>query len=80
MISNGSMIEALLYAKEAHRLRTRLFQKNFIYTIGKHNDIIGDNGEIIQKRGYGLKTFHMQTSVATGAWSNNRGSSDVESI
>ncbi|KAJ0743876.1 putative separase [Helianthus annuus] len=80
MISKGTMIEALLYAKEAHRLRTKLFQKNFIYTIEQHNDIIGDNGEIVQKRGYGLKTFHMQTSVATGAWSNNKGSSDFDFI
>ncbi|KAK1417650.1 hypothetical protein QVD17_26781 [Tagetes erecta] len=80
MISKGSMIEALSYAKEAHRLRTKLFQKNFTYSIEQHSDIIGDNGEIMQKCGYGLKSFHMQRSVATTAWSNDKGSSDFDFI
>ncbi|KAI3774516.1 hypothetical protein L1987_49074 [Smallanthus sonchifolius] len=80
LISKGSMIEALSYAKEAHRLRTKLFQKNFIYSIEQHNDIIGENGEIIQKCGYGLKSFHMQPSIATTSWSNDKGSSEFDFI
>ncbi|XP_076893503.1 separase-like isoform X3 [Bidens hawaiensis] len=79
MILKGLMIEALFYAKEAHRMRTKLFQKNFIYTIEQHNDIIGDNGEIIRERGYELKSFHIHSSVAIGAWSNDS-SSDFEFI
>ncbi|PWA66399.1 separase [Artemisia annua] len=75
VIAKGSMIEALSYAKEAHRLRVKLLQKRFIYSTEQHNDIFGDNGELIKKRGYKLKSFHMHPSVATSAWSSH----DMES-
>ncbi|GJX34689.1 separase isoform X1 [Tanacetum coccineum] len=75
VIAKGSMIEALSYAKEAHRLRVKLLQKIFIYSTEQHNDIFGDNGELIKKRGYVLKSFHMHPSVATSAWSSH----DVDS-
>nr|GEU88271.1 separase isoform X1 [Tanacetum cinerariifolium] len=78
VIAKGSMIEALSYAKEAHRLRVKLFQKRFIYSTEQHNDIFGDNGELIKKRGYGLKSFYMHPSVATSAWlSHDMDSSDL---
>ncbi|GKF47807.1 hypothetical protein Tco_0137609, partial [Tanacetum coccineum] len=62
---------ALSYAKEAHRLRVKLLQQRFMYSTEQHNDIFGDNGELIQKRGYVLKSFHMHPSVATSAWSSH---------
>ncbi|KAL8258352.1 hypothetical protein R6Q59_030393 [Mikania micrantha] len=80
MITKGSMIEALSYAKEAHRLRTKLFQKNFIYKIEQCSDITGDNGEVIQNCGYELKSFYMQPTIAAATWSNDKGSSDFDFI
>ncbi|KAL8258316.1 hypothetical protein R6Q59_030357 [Mikania micrantha] len=80
MITKGSMIEALSYAKEAHRLRTKLFQKNFIYIIEQCSDIMGDNGEVIQNCGYELKSFYMQPTIAAATWSNDKGSSDFDFI
>ncbi|KAI3788961.1 hypothetical protein L2E82_01744 [Cichorium intybus] len=40
MIAQGLMIEALYYAKEAHCLRTKLLQRNFIYSIDQQNDTV----------------------------------------
>nr|XP_043623197.1 separase [Erigeron canadensis] len=77
LVAKGSMVEALSYSKEAHRLRTRLLQENFVYTVEQHNDVFSANGELIQKRGYGLKSFHMLPSVATTVWSYVKGSSDI---
>ncbi|CAI9287139.1 unnamed protein product [Lactuca saligna] len=78
MIAQGLMIEALCYAKEAHRLRTKLLQKSFMYSIEQQNDMVGANGDTIQKQKYVLKTFHMHPSVATSAWSSDKGSCDFE--
>ncbi|KAI3715733.1 hypothetical protein L6452_22720 [Arctium lappa] len=79
MIARGLMVEALSYAKEAHRLRSKLFQKKFMYSIEQQNDPVGaNNGEVIQKRRFGLETFHMHSSVATSAWSSVKGSSDFD--
>ncbi|KAL8218762.1 hypothetical protein R6Q57_022135 [Mikania cordata] len=80
MITKGSMIEALSYAKEAHRLRTKLFQKNFIYKIEQCRDIMGDNGDVIQNCRYELKSFYMQPTIAAATWSNDKGSSDFDFI
>ncbi|GJS63270.1 separase [Tanacetum coccineum] len=71
VIAKGSMIEALSYAKEAHHLRAKLLKQRFMYSTEQHNDIFGDNGELIQKCGYELKSFHMDPSVATLAWSSH---------
>ncbi|XP_071705360.1 separase-like [Rutidosis leptorrhynchoides] len=73
LIARGLMIEALTYAKEAHRLRSKLLKEYFAYSIEQRNDDIMDdaNGEIIQKRGYELTSFHMHSSLATTAWSSS---------
>ncbi|XP_024980177.1 separase [Cynara cardunculus var. scolymus] len=78
MIARGLMVEAISHAKEAHRLRSKLFHKKFMYSIEQQNDTVGANGEVIQKRRFGLETFHMHSSVATAAWSSVKGSSDFD--
>lgn len=37
-----------------------------------------NDGDTIQKHKYVLKTFHMHPSVATSAWSSEKGSFDFE--
>ncbi|KAK9290720.1 hypothetical protein L1049_008894 [Liquidambar formosana] len=69
LISNGRLIEALSYAKEAHRLRSKLFQEKFAYSIEQHNEKYNESGETIEKNCYGLKNLQMFSSVATEVWS-----------
>ncbi|KAL4588484.1 hypothetical protein LXL04_001375 [Taraxacum kok-saghyz] len=69
MIAQGLMIEGLYYAKEAHRMRTKLLQKTFSYSIEQQND------DITQKRKYIIKTFHMHSSKAC---SYDKGLEDFE--
>ncbi|KAK1435343.1 hypothetical protein QVD17_01104 [Tagetes erecta] len=79
MILKGSMIEAFFAGEEAYRLRVKLFREYFTCSTEKHKEIIGDNGEIIQKQGYGLKSFGMHSSVATTCL-YDKGSSDIDFI
>ncbi|KAK1428290.1 hypothetical protein QVD17_17121 [Tagetes erecta] len=79
LISKGSMIEAFLSGEKAFQLRVKLFQKYFKCSTEVQDEIIGDNGEIIQKLGYGLKSFHIHSYVATTC-SYDNGSSDIDFI
>ncbi|XP_060167773.1 separase isoform X1 [Lycium barbarum] len=56
LILNGRLVEALGYAKEAHRLRSKLLQENFQYQIEQQNEV------------YGLTKFQIYDSVAAKAW------------
>ncbi|CAN4108060.1 unnamed protein product [Withania somnifera] len=56
LILNGRLIEALAYAKEAHRLRSKLLQENFQYQIEQQGEL------------YGLVKFQIYDSVAAKAW------------
>ncbi|KAL0384542.1 UNVERIFIED_CONTAM: Separase [Sesamum radiatum] len=57
LISSGRMIEALTYAKEAHRLRSKLLQQKFEYSVQKMTETFDENGEITEKSYYGIQTF-----------------------
>ncbi|XP_073049001.1 separase isoform X1 [Primulina eburnea] len=57
LISTGRMVEALSYAKEAHRLRGKLLQQKFEYSVEKITETYDENGEIFEKSYYGIKTF-----------------------
>ncbi|KAL7205879.1 hypothetical protein ACSBR2_018738 [Camellia fascicularis] len=78
MISKGQLIEALSYAKEAHRLRSKLLQEKFRYSVEQQSEIYDENGEIIQKRCYNLSTFEICSSVATTVWSHDTILCDLE--
>ncbi|KAL4573492.1 hypothetical protein LXL04_020300 [Taraxacum kok-saghyz] len=78
LIAKGSMIEALYYAKEAHRLRAKLFLKNFRCLIELQNDIVGATAETVQKCRYDPKSFHMHRAMATAAWSYDKRPGDFE--
>ncbi|KAK4438264.1 Separase [Sesamum alatum] len=57
LISSGRMTEALTYAKEAHRLRSKLLQQKFEYSVQKMTETFDENGEITEKSYYGIQTF-----------------------
>ncbi|KAK7839536.1 separase [Quercus suber] len=69
LVSHGRLIEALLYAKEAHQLRTRLFQEKFMYSVEQHTEKYNETGDVIQKLTYGLKNLQIRRSIATEIWS-----------
>ncbi|GFY89199.1 separase [Actinidia rufa] len=78
LISNGQLIEALAYAKEAHRLRSKLLQEKFRYSVERQGKICDENGENIHKSFYNLSTFQMYSSVATAVWSRDNILCDLE--
>ncbi|KAL5787518.1 hypothetical protein ACOSP7_004467 [Xanthoceras sorbifolium] len=79
LISNGRLFEALSYAKEAHRLRTQLFQEKFSYSVEQQAEKYDEAGDIIQKLAYGLKSFQVARSVANEVWYFDADSWEVDS-
>ncbi|XP_011008695.1 PREDICTED: separase [Populus euphratica] len=69
LIANGRLFEALSYAKEAHRLRTKLFKDKFMYTVEKQSENCTGAGSDMQKHTYGLSDVRMQKSIACEVWS-----------
>ncbi|XP_047976121.1 separase isoform X2 [Salvia hispanica] len=72
LISSGQMIEALAYAKEAHRLRSKLLQQKFEYSVEKVVETFDVKGELIDKIHYSVQTFKVNDFVVT------KGSCDYE--
>ncbi|KAH6777375.1 hypothetical protein C2S51_008687 [Perilla frutescens var. frutescens] len=72
LISSGRMTKALAYAKEAHRLRSKLLQQKFEYSVEKVAETFDVNGEPIEKSYYGVQTFKVNDFVVT------KGSCDYE--
>lgn len=68
LLLKGQLIEALSYAKEAHRFRTKLFQDKFVYSVEQHTKNSGESVNGVQSPGYGLGTFHTRDRVAMEAW------------
>lgn len=58
-----------MYAKEAHRLRTRLFQEKFMYSVEQHTEKYNETGDVIRKLTYGLRNLQIRRSIATEIWS-----------
>ncbi|GFP93870.1 separase [Phtheirospermum japonicum] len=72
LISSGRITEALTYAKEAHRLRSKLLQQKFEYSVEKMTETFDENGKIIEKSYYGINTFKVTDIAVT------KGSCDYE--
>ncbi|KAK0589698.1 hypothetical protein LWI29_017484 [Acer saccharum] len=70
---------ALSYAKEAHRLRARLLQEKFLYSVEQQAEKYDEAGNIIQKPAYGFKGFQVARSVASEVWSFDADSWEVDS-
>ncbi|GAV67376.1 Peptidase_C50 domain-containing protein [Cephalotus follicularis] len=78
LISNGRLVEALLYAKEAHRVRTLLFQEKFIYSVEQQIEKYDEAGHTSEMPTYGLKNFHVCRSAAIEVWSFSSISWDLD--
>ncbi|KAJ4717002.1 putative Separase [Melia azedarach] len=78
LIANGRLFEALSYAKEAHRLRTQLFQEKFSYSVEEQVEIYDEAGDNSQKPTYGPKKFKIARSVASEVWSFDASSWNVD--
>uniref|UniRef100_A0A1J3F8L7 separase n=1 Tax=Noccaea caerulescens TaxID=107243 RepID=A0A1J3F8L7_NOCCA len=68
LISFGKLSEALLYAKEAHRIRTLIFQEKFKYTAEKEFEKHIDGGIVSEIRTFSIKKFQVVNSPATDYW------------
>ncbi|XP_038681739.1 separase isoform X2 [Tripterygium wilfordii] len=78
LISNGCLLEALSFAKEAHRLRTKLFQEKFIYSVEHQVGLYDEARNRPQKLTYLLRDLQLLKSVATEVWSFDTISWDME--
>ncbi|KAF3435151.1 hypothetical protein FNV43_RR22238 [Rhamnella rubrinervis] len=78
LISNGQLIKALFYAKEAHRLRTKLFQEKFMYSVEQQAEKCNETGDNLQKFTYTLQNLQVRRSVVSEVWSFDSVSWDLE--
>uniref|UniRef100_A0A7N0RG04 separase n=1 Tax=Kalanchoe fedtschenkoi TaxID=63787 RepID=A0A7N0RG04_KALFE len=77
LVHSGNLVEALSYAKEAHRLRSKLLQDKFTYTINQQSEPDHDGMEV-EKHEYSLKNFSITSSEAGKIWSLDKLSFDLE--
>ncbi|XP_039174098.1 separase isoform X2 [Eucalyptus grandis] len=78
MILSGRLHEGLLFAKESHELRTRIFQEKFTYSV-EQTQKHGESGEFAQKHSYSLRSLHVSKTEAAEVWSFDSNSFNVES-
>ncbi|XP_058007009.1 separase isoform X2 [Hevea brasiliensis] len=78
LIASGQLFEALYHAKEAHRLRTKLFQEKFTYSVEQQAEKHVEAGDHAQKLAYGLSNLHVNKSVVGEVWYSDTISSDFE--
>ncbi|KAM1392417.1 hypothetical protein ACFX2I_019995 [Malus domestica] len=78
LVSNGRLIEALSYAKEAHNLRAKLFGGKFMFSSERQPKKYNEGG-ICQELTYSIHDMHMQRSVASEVWLFDTSSCDLES-
>lgn len=75
---NFPSLQALYYAKEAHRLRTRLFQEKFTYSVEQETEKHIEAGDHTQKLAYGLSNLQVKKSAASELWYSDTISLDFE--
>ncbi|KAG8650212.1 hypothetical protein MANES_07G013200v8 [Manihot esculenta] len=78
LLASGQLSEALYYAKEAHRLRTRLFQEKFTYSVEQETEKHIEAGDHTQKLAYGLSNLQVKKSAASELWYSDTISLDFE--
>ncbi|KAL2460485.1 Separase [Abeliophyllum distichum] len=78
LILNGKLIEALSYAKEAHKLRSKLLHEKFQYSAENQTEIFDENGEIMEKSYYSIQKFQIRYFVTIKGWLGDGISCDYE--
>ncbi|XP_062077222.1 separase isoform X2 [Humulus lupulus] len=79
LISNGHITKALFYAKQAHRLRNKIFEEKFKFSVKHHTEMSNETREVAQKFTYSLQDLQVRRSVANDFWSFDSISWDLES-
>ncbi|CAL8997984.1 unnamed protein product [Prunus brigantina] len=77
LVSNGRLIEALSYAKEAYQLRAKLFREKFMYS-AEQSKTCNEAGGSGEKLTYHIQDMHMHISVAREFWSFDASLCDLE--
>ncbi|XP_047307638.1 separase [Impatiens glandulifera] len=80
LISTGRLCEGLLFAKEALRLRHKLLQEKFIFSVKQQTAIHNENGDTVQKGGCVLDNFQFLSATPTVIWSSDNLSYNMESL
>ncbi|PON60261.1 Peptidase C50, separase [Parasponia andersonii] len=80
LISNGQITEALFYAKQGHRLRSKLFEEKFRFSVIQQPEKSNKTMDILQKFTYIPQDLQVCRSVANDFWSFDTISWDMESF
>ncbi|KAK6945493.1 hypothetical protein RJ641_013037 [Dillenia turbinata] len=78
LISNGKLVEALFHAKEALRLRSKLFQEKFVYSVEEQSKKETEDNDINQKFSFTLGNIRVCRSVALEVWPYAAVSGDID--
>ncbi|KAK4751903.1 hypothetical protein SAY87_020701 [Trapa incisa] len=78
LVLNGRLHEALIFAKEAHRLRTKLFQQKFKYSIEQHAEKYNEVGEVTQNCKYSIMDLQLSRPVNAEVWTVESSTRSVE--
>ncbi|XP_065870788.1 separase isoform X2 [Euphorbia lathyris] len=78
LIATGYLFEALSYAKEAHRLRTKLLQEKFTYSVKQRIGQHVESEDPTEKLTSGLHNLLVNKSIARELWCSNGNSFDGE--
>ncbi|XP_020532873.1 separase isoform X2 [Jatropha curcas] len=78
LTATGHLFEALYYAKEAHRLRTKLFQEKFTYSVDQQNEKHIEYRDHSQKPTYGLCNLRLNKSIVSEMWYSDSNLSDLD--
>lgn len=71
-------MQALIFAKESHRLRTKLFQEKFTYSIEQQAEMYNEVGEVIRKYKYSIMDLQLSRSVIAEVWTLESSTVNVE--
>ncbi|CAI0439202.1 unnamed protein product [Linum tenue] len=74
LVASGQCIEALYFAKQAYKLRSKLFQYNFTYQGGLYTERTDCN----QKPTYSIQNLRVNKSIAIQIWSSDNILEDLE--
>ena len=79
LLMSSCTLQALFYAKEAHRLRSKLFEEKFKFSVKQQPEKSNKARDVIQKFFYSVQDLQVRRSVATDFWSFDTISWDMES-
>lgn len=79
VLTSYCTLQALTYAKEAHRLRSKMFEEKFRFSVEEQLEKSNETRDVGQKFTCSLKDLQVRRSVANEFWSFDTTSLDMES-